>query len=166
MANARQDDNRLDPLFEKLTNATSVSEGKDIERAIWEIWLVSGNDAVDSLMTQGIMYLSLGQLPQALFFFTAITEMDPGFAEAWNKRAMVLFIMGDLNGSLKDVGRTLELEPRHFGAMAGLGQIMESKRAYKKALAAFEQAIRVNPHMTEVQKRVRRLRLEYGDRKI
>lgn len=165
-AQARQDDRRLPPLFKQLSVATDLTEAKAIEQAIWEIWMTSGNDAVDRLMVQGMENLQYHKFQQAYHIFSIIIEIDPGFAEAWNKRALVRFLVGDLNGSLQDVGRVLELEPRHFGAFAGLGQIYELKKAPQRALTAFEKAVRLNPHMPTIVQKIEKLRLLIKDQKI
>lgn len=165
-SHARQDDRRLPPLFKQLSAATDLTEAKAIEQAIWEIWMTSGNDAVDQLMVQGMENLQYQQFKQAYRIFSIVIEIDPEFAEAWNKRALVRFLVGDLNGSLHDVGRVLELEPRHFGAFAGLGQIYELKKAPQQALSAFEKAVRLNPHMSAIVQKIEKLRLLIKDQKI
>ncbi|MCG8490002.1 MAG: hypothetical protein MI743_00160 [Sneathiellales bacterium] len=165
-AQARQDDHRLPPLFKQLSVAKDLMEAKAIEQAIWEIWMTSGNDAVDQLMSQGMQNLQYQNFKQAYHIFSIVIEIDPDFAEAWNKRALVRFLVGDLNGSLQDVARVLELEPRHFGAFAGLGQIYELKKAHQQALSAFEKAVRLNPHMSTVAQKIEKLRLLIKDQKI
>lgn len=163
---ARQDDQRLLPLFAELSKDGSSSDAKVLEQAIWEIWLSSGSETVDMLMFQGVEQMRRGGFKQALFLFTAIIEMDPHFAEAWNKRATVRFLVGDLNGSIDDVGKTLELEPRHFGALAGLGQIYERQKEASQAILAFEKAINLNPHMPFVQEKIRQLRIKLEGNRI
>lgn len=163
---ARQDDQRLDILFASLTEASDKSEAKSVEQAIWHIWLLSGNDTEDLLMFQGVQQMRQGAFKQAAFLFTAIIEMDPKFAEAWNKRATVRFLMGDLEGSIDDVVRALELEPRHFGALAGLGQIYEKKKDVPLAITAFEKAVAINPHMTFIDQKLHQLRIKRDSNKI
>ncbi|MBL4739421.1 MAG: tetratricopeptide repeat protein [Sneathiella sp.] len=162
---ARQDDQRLEPLFENLLNANNRVEAEVIEQSIWQIWLSSESDTVDLLMFQAVHQMMSGGFKQAAFLFTAIIEMDPLYAEAWNKRATVRFLLGDLEGSLADVGKTLELEQRHFGALAGLGHIYERLEQYDKALQAFEKAIELNPHMPVISKKIQYLRIKLEARK-
>ncbi|MEP3244675.1 MAG: tetratricopeptide repeat protein [Sneathiella sp.] len=165
-APARQDDERLVPLFEQLLVTNDLSQASLIEKSIWNIWMVSGNERIDLLMLLGVQNMASGQYRQALKLFTLALETDPHYAEAWNKRATVRFLVGDLNGSVSDVGRVLELEPRHFGAFAGLGQIYELKKTPDQAIAAFEKALKINPHMPGVVRKIRLLRLEIDGSKI
>lgn len=163
---ARQDDQRLEPLFENLLETKDSLDAKVIEQSIWEIWLSSGSDTVDLLMFQAVQQMTAGGFKQAAFLFTAIIEMDPQYAEAWNKRATVRFLLGDLKGSLDDVGKTLELEQRHFGALAGLGHIYERLEKPDKAVLAFEKALELNPHMIVISKRIQYLRVKLEGQKI
>ncbi|MEH6404660.1 MAG: tetratricopeptide repeat protein [Sneathiella sp.] len=163
---ARQDDHRLEPLFENLLNTNNSVDAQVIEQSIWEIWLASGSDTVDLLMFQAVQQMMRGGLKQAAYLFSAIIEMDPLYAEAWNKRATVRFLVGDLKGSIEDVSRTLELEQRHFGALAGLGHIYERLEQQDKALQAFEKAIELNPHMTVISNRIQILRIKLEGQKI
>jgi tetratricopeptide (TPR) repeat protein len=165
-ASARQDDERLLALFEGLAETPDTGEAKVIEQAIWKIWLTSGSDTVDMLMFQGIQHMRAGGVQQALFLFTSIIEMDPDYAEGWNKRATLRFMIGDLQGSLDDVVQTLELEPRHFAAMAGMGQIYEQLEKPELALRAFERAQEINPHLNGVQEKIRQLKSEHADKNI
>lgn len=163
LALADQSDERLLPLFEQLLATNSLDTAKVIEQTIWHIWMSSGNSVVDRLMLQGVQQMTHGKFQQAANTFTAITEITPKFAEGWNKRATVRFLMGNHDGSIEDVGRTLALEPRHFGALAGLGQMLEHKDADAMALKAFEQAVKLNPHMLQLLGKIRALRLKvYG----
>jgi len=163
---ARQDDQRLEPLFENLLKTNSGMDAEVIEQSIWEIWLASGSDTVDLLMFQAVQQMMSGGFKQAVFLFTAIIEMDPHYAEAWNKRATARFLLGDLKGSLEDVSQTLALEQRHFGALAGLGHIYERLEQLDKALRAFEKAIEINPHMTVISNRIQYLRIKLEGSKI
>ncbi len=91
--------------------------------------------------------MQAGNLPGALQLFDAVTAERPDFAEGWNKRATVLYMMGALDASAKDVDKVLELEPRHFGALSGLGLINASKDKDDAAIEAFQRALEINPHM-------------------
>lgn len=165
-AQARQDDPRLTVLFTELSGTESYNRGKGIEQDIWGIWLESGSDTVDLLMVQGMNYMSRGALGKALTLFTSVIKIDPEYAEGWNKRATVLFLMGEYSASVEDIGRTLELEPRHFGALAGLGQIYDRLESNNSAMSAFEKAVTINPHMSMVKKRLKQLQKEINDKKI
>ncbi|MEH6545856.1 MAG: tetratricopeptide repeat protein [Sneathiella sp.] len=165
-ANARQDDPRLDELFSALSETDNYNEGKVIERSIWTIWLTSGSDTIDFLMAQGMNYMSQGALAKSLTLFTSIIKIDPEYSEAWNKRATVLFLMGEFDASVEDIGRTLELEPRHFGALSGLGQIFDRQDIDAGAISAYQKAVALNPHMPGVKERMKQLKKEQDDKKI
>jgi tetratricopeptide (TPR) repeat protein len=163
---ARQDDPRLEELFSELSETENYEKGKMIERSIWTIWLTSGSDTIDFLMVQGMNYMSQGALAKSLTLFTSIIKIDPEFSEAWNKRATVLYLMGEFEASVEDIGRTLELEPRHFGALSGLGQIYDRQEIDAGAISAFEKAVALNPHMPGVVERMKQLQKERDDKKI
>lgn len=165
-ASARQDDPRLDELFANLAATENYSEAKAIEKNIWSIWLESGSDTIDFLMVQGMQYMGQGAFGKALTLFTSVTKIDPEYSEAWNKRATVLFLIGEFDASIEDIGRTLELEPRHFGALAGLGQIYDRQEIDEGALSAFEKAVNINPHMRTVAERLKQLQKERDDKRI
>ena len=150
-ASARQDDPRLDALFARLTAAANFSEARPIEREIWAIWIEAGDETLDRKMDFGIAAMQHGQFGPALESFNAIIAADPGFAEGWNKRATLYFYMGRYDESIGDVERTLALEPRHFGALSGMGLISTALDNEASALAWFERALQVNPHMPAIE---------------
>ena len=150
-AGAAQNDPRLDNLFDKLRTTTNPAEAKIAELAIWQIWSESGDPATDSLMDLGATAMEDHNLSGALGLFNAITERSPNFAEGWNKRATVLFMMGAPNRAAEDVARVLSLEPRHFGALSGLGLIDMELHRDDDAIAAFQQALKLNPNMPDAK---------------
>ncbi len=155
---ARQDDSRLDSLFARLQITDNAAEANGIEAMIWGIWTDAEDDELDRLMAAGIGAMSTGRFGSALESFNAIIERDPEFAEGWNKRATLYYLMGRLDDSIADVERTLALEPRHFGALSGLGLIYTALEDAEAALTWFELAIEVNPHMPSVVLRAAILR--------
>ncbi len=157
-AQARQTDPRLNDLFAKLQATPSDAEAQIIETVIWQIWTDAGDSATDTLMQLGLAAMQSNDLKGALALFDAVTERDPEFAEGWNKRATVLFMLGALERSADDVARVLALEPRHFGALSGLGLINMRLDRDNAAIAAFEQALKVNPHMPAVRANLEELR--------
>lgn len=165
-AQARQDDARLGGLFSILETAETYEAGKSAEGDIWRIWLETGSDTTDYLLVLGMQFMQRGRFDDALRTFTSVTEMDPDFAEGWNKRATVLFLMGEYEYSIVDIYRTLSLEPRHFGALAGLGQIFERQEKLENAVTAFERAARINPHMRSVHARIELLKKRLKDKNI
>ncbi|MCH9019228.1 MAG: tetratricopeptide repeat protein [Proteobacteria bacterium] len=165
-AEARQNDSRLDALFERLAAADDFADARSIEASIWSIWTEAGDDALDEHMARGVMAMNHRNFDVALESFNAIVAADPDFAEGWNKRATLYFLMGRYDDSIRDVERTLALEPRHFGALSGMGLIVTEFDDAKAALAWFEQALEVNPHMPFVALRVRILHEMLGGKQI
>jgi tetratricopeptide (TPR) repeat protein len=159
---ARQDDERLNALFTRLKNTREEGEARVVEALIWSIWFESGDAQIDRLLGQGNEAMNRGRFPEALVQFNAVVELDPKLAEGWNRRATLLFLMGDLRGSLADIDRTLALEPRHFGALSGLGLIRTQLEEYEAAIKAFEQAMTINPYLTGGRENLRDLRRKLG----
>ena len=154
----RQEDSRLDSLFARLQLTDNASEATAIVAMIWGIWTSADNDGLDKLMAAGVGAMNAGRFGPALESFNAIIENDPEFAEGWNKRATLYYLMGRYDESIADVERTLALEPRHFGALSGMGLIYTELDDATAALTWFEQAIEVNPHMPAIVLRAAILR--------
>ena len=158
-AAADQRDPDLDGLFSELQRVTSDAAAKDVVAEIWQRWTAFEDDPrATSLMAIGIRQMNLGQLRNAERIFTEIISAHPTQAEAWNKRATVRFMRGDDKGSRSDIARVIDLEPRHFGALSGLGMINMRSGDLPAALQAFEAAVRVNPHMDQAEAMIRELR--------
>jgi tetratricopeptide (TPR) repeat protein len=144
---ADQSNERLDTLFGLLHETENRKVGEQITRQIWIIWREVDNENADTLMDKGIRDMRLQRYDQALITFNKVVKIAPTYAEGWNKRATLLFLMDDYVGSVADIKRTLALEPRHFGAWSGLGLIYTRLDNDAAALRAFEQALEVNPHL-------------------
>ena len=155
---ARQDDERLTSLFSQLAVAASPARAEAMVREIWGIWYESGDDALDKLMVQGIVAMNAGRYDIALRYFDELIEADPQFAEGWNKRATVYWLMDELEASMDAIQRTLSLEPRHFGAVSGMGLIFMQRGDTDGALRAFEQVLKINPADVGARRRVQELR--------
>lgn len=139
------------------------------EAAIWAIWSRSGDANVDALFRTGVEQMRSASLQTAVETFSRVIEMRPQFTEAWNKRATVYFLMGEDDLSLKDCDEVLKRNPRHFGVLAGYGQIYVHKRDFPRALDYFERALAVNPNMAGVQTSVDAIRkalIKRGERFI
>ena len=121
------------------------------EAAVWRIWGRSGDAATDRLFNRGLEQMREGQLRGAVDTFNRVIAMRPDFAEGWNKRATVYFLLGEDELSLKDCDEVLKRNPQHFGVLAGYGQIYLRKGELQRALDYFEQAIAINPNMGGVQ---------------
>ena len=155
---ARQDHPKLDVLFEILQTTDDAQKALGASHLIWNLWSRSDSPTTDLMFNRGTQAMAEGQLNAALTRFTAVIELDPEFAEGWNKRATVLYMMGDYQGSLTDVYRTLELEPRHFGALSGMGMIFTALDQPKKALSAFRRALLANPHLRGTREQIKILK--------
>lgn len=156
-AAADQNDPRLGPLFERLPEAQGAA-ARMIEMQIWSIWMQSPDRIAGLLLEEGAVHMQNRAYAQARKSFDAAIERAPELAEAWNKRATLRYLQGDLDGSVQDIQRTLVLEPRHFGALSGLGLINLRLDRPEAALQAFEAALAVNPHMPGPRKYVEELR--------
>jgi len=117
------------------------------ERAIWQIWSRSGKPEVDALYRIGMDAVERGELDKAIETFSQVIKLDPSFAEAWNKRATLYFMTGDLRRSLADCDEVIKRNPQHFGALAGYAQIHLQLENYDRALAFARRALAVNPNL-------------------
>ena len=163
---ADQTDERLDTLFGLLHETENPRAGEQITRQIWIIWREVNNENANALMDKGIRDMSLQRYDQALIAFNKVVKIAPTYAEGWNKRATLLFLMGDYVGSVADVKRTLTLEPRHFGAWSGLGLIYTHLENDVAALRAFEQALEVNPHLPGAHHNIESIKKRQQERLI
>ena len=163
---AAQDDPRLDELFAQLKNHDNKYEVADVTAEIWAIWRRSGIPPVDWMMKESHQFMKLGILDSALGGFTLITQSAPEFAEGWHKRATVHFLMGNFSASIEDIKKTVALEPRHFGAYAGLGLIYLNLGQEEAALNALEKALEINPHLSGTRMKVEELRQKLNGKKI
>lgn len=163
---ADQNDPRLQTLFEQLKASQSPAAAQALEGLIWEIWLESDQNSINILMRQGQRAMQSGDFATAYDHFSTIVELEPDFAEGWNKRATVLYLIGDLDASIEDVKRTLTLEPRHFGALSGLGLINDALEDEEAALGAYEAALEVHPFLGTATVRVEQLKKALEGRRI
>lgn len=161
-AGADQTDSRLAGLFEQLHDAKTQREALLLESAIWQIWGETDNDDAALLFRRGLDAMGDDRPEDALTYFSEVIKREPNFAEAWNKRATVLFLMGEFQRSVDDVEHTLALEPRHFGALSGLGLINLTLGREAAALKAFEAALKVHPQLQGARIRAKELRDKLG----
>jgi tetratricopeptide (TPR) repeat protein len=124
------------------------------EQAMWSIWSRSGDQEVDRLYQAGVQQMSAGELRQSIATFTRIIELKPDFAEGWNKRATLYFLVGDFRKSLADCDEVMKRNPYHFGALAGYAQIYVHLEYYDRALDYSQRALKVNPNMDGVRHNV------------
>jgi tetratricopeptide (TPR) repeat protein len=166
VAHADQKDPRLDALFAELQTATGTLQGRTLTQQIWAIWVSSDNPEVNRLMSEGTDAMAVQDYKTALADFTRMITIAPDFAEGWNKRATVLWLLNDYEGSMADVDKTLALEPRHFGALWGLGVMDAALEHDEEAIAAFEKALAVNPHLEGVNEQIEALKQRIKDKQI
>lgn len=147
---------RLDALFERLAAADDAAHER-WEQEIRRLWNRSGSDTADLLLKRGRDAMEAEARVRAIHHFTALVQHRPDFAEGWNARATAFYAEGELGLALVDIERTLALEPRHWGALTGLGVIMEQVDRPADALAAYRAAAAVNPHVEQVNEAIERL---------
>jgi tetratricopeptide (TPR) repeat protein len=140
----------LDFLFEALKAAPDADSAKLVEGRIWALWLASGSDTTDLLMSRVKTAQDAKETKLAIQLLDAVVEMRPDYIEAWNRRATLHFANKDYGKSVADIRQVLAREPRHFGALTGLGVIMQELGEEKLALEAFRRALAVNPHLQKV----------------
>jgi tetratricopeptide (TPR) repeat protein len=165
-ARADQNDASLTLLFEQLSEAIDPNEAMPIEREIWRVWLKHPDRAVNILMKKGIAAMNRQDYRKALEIFDQMVKIAPDYAEAWNKRATVHYLMSQFEESLADINKTLELEPRHFGALAGRGLVYAGMHDLPRALKAFEDALAVNPQMIGPRINAEAIRKELENQEI
>ena len=152
---------RLDALFADLQKPDLADPGRVI-REIWILWSKSGSPAMDLLLGRGQNAMAMGAPELAIAHFSALIDHAPEFAEGWNARATAYFHTGDLGPSVGDIAHVLQLNPRHFGALAGLAMIFEELGRPEKALEVYQAALAINPHMPDVLDAVKRLEMAGG----
>jgi tetratricopeptide (TPR) repeat protein len=163
---ADQNDPRLDALFSALKLSDTKETSGILESQIWTIWHIPPEGSESGfIMRDGIEAMATGRIADALEAFDKVTKQEPAFAEGWNKRATVFYMLGDLDRSALDIQRTLVLEPRHFGALSGLGLVNLAKGDKPAALRAFDAALEIHPHLPS-KERIDALRKELAGEKL
>jgi tetratricopeptide (TPR) repeat protein len=147
----------LDFLFGALKAAPDEISAKHVEARIWAIWLQTPSDTVALLMTRAKVAMDAQNSDVALKLLDAVVKLRPDYVEGWNRRATLYYLRNDYARSLEDIEQVLAREPRHFGALAGLGMIMQDLGDERRALDAFRRALAVNPHLEKVPELVKTL---------
>jgi tetratricopeptide (TPR) repeat protein len=147
----------LDTLFGALKVAPDEASAKAIEDRIWAIWIVSGSDTCDLLMSRVKEATDEKDYDLAIKLLDAIIAIKPDYVEAWNRRATVFYLKQDYGAALADIREVLAREPRHFGALAGLGLILQDMGDDKHALEAFRRALAIDPHLQNLSDVVKTL---------
>jgi tetratricopeptide (TPR) repeat protein len=147
----------LDFLFGALKVAPDDASAKAVEDRIWAVWTSAGDDTTNLLMSRAKKAADEQEYDLAVRLLSAIIEIKPDFTEAWNRRATVYFLEKDYVNAMADIAKVLSREPRHFGALAGLGLILQDTGDEKRALAAYRKALEVYPRLKGIDERVKTL---------
>ena len=159
---ADQNSAELPALFAQLVNEVDAEASTVIEGKIWQHWLTAPDRNSEALMSQISNAMGAGRLQVALLLSNQLVDSSPNFAEGWNKRATIHYLMGNNPDSVADIRETIRLEPRHFGAISGLGMIFLREKNYPAALQAFEQVLKISPASLNAKRSVESVRREIG----
>jgi tetratricopeptide (TPR) repeat protein len=154
---ARGEKYNLDTLFAALKIAPDDASAKAIEDRIWSMWLVSGSDTCTLLMSRVKDATDEKNFDLAIKLLDAVIALKPDYVEAWNRRATVYYLKQDYGHSLADLRVVLAREPRHFGALSGLGLILQDIGDDKHALEAYRKALEIDPHLENIPEVVKTL---------
>jgi tetratricopeptide (TPR) repeat protein len=149
--------NNLDTLFAALKIAPDETSAKAIEERIWAMWMVSGSDTCDLLMTRVKVATDAKDYDLALKLLDALVAIKPDYVEAWNQRATIYYLKDDYPHAIADIAEVLAREPRHFGALSGLGMMLQELGDDKDALNAYRDALKIDPHLEHIPDVVRTL---------
>lgn len=154
----------IEDLFQRLAKAKTSAEGRGIAARIERIWSRTASDTANLLMSRAtrVMQGENRDLALALELLDRIIELNPEWAEAWNRRATAFFLLGDMQRAMLDVRHAISLEPRHFGAYAGLGHILAQLGENKQALAAYKRALELHPQLEAIKTAAEKLAKEVG----
>jgi tetratricopeptide (TPR) repeat protein len=147
----------LDFLFGALKVAPDEASARHVEARIWALWLQTPSDTAALLMMRAKTAMDAQQMDVALKLLDAVIKLRPDYVEGWNRRATLYYLQNDYAHSLEDIEQVLVREPRHFGALAGLGMIMQDLGDEKRALDAFRKALAVDPYLEKVPELVKTL---------
>jgi tetratricopeptide (TPR) repeat protein len=156
----------LDRLFEALKVAPDDESAKYVENRIWAMWIATDSDTTTLLMSRVKAAVDAKDLDLGIKLLTAIIDIKPDYLEAWNRRATIYYMKKDFDDSLADIHEVLKREPRHFGALSGLGMIMQELGDDKHALDAFRRALSVHPRLEHIPDLVKQLKEKVEGRDI
>ena len=154
---ASDSDEQLNSLFNELKiNSSSLS--LEIEQKIWKIWSTHpNNNELTKMLEDGSKLVRENKLFESIDIFTKVINLDPKWAEAWNKRATVFYLVGEFQKSQNDINKVLELENRHFGALAGQGLVNIKLKNYEKAIKSYQRALEIYPNMQSAPIMIRQI---------
>jgi len=156
-----QTDPRLEGLFENLIATKSELKATPILAKIWSIWSLSDDKNIQKKFNLGNQFMENRQFSQSINVFSDIINSQPNFAEAWNKRATIYYIIGNYEKSINDIFTTLELEPRHFGALDGLAQIYFTQDKFYEAAQTYRKILKILPFNNKAKTRLEYLKQSF-----
>jgi tetratricopeptide (TPR) repeat protein len=156
----------LDDLFDRLAKSTDAEESEGIAGAIQRVWLRSGSDTAELLLSRAVAAMASKDLKLAETLLDRLIAIEPDWAEAWNKRATVRFELNDDQGAMRDIAQVLVREPRHFGALTGMGFILQRDGMDKAALKVFRKVLELYPKLDIIRKTVDKLTVDVEGRDI
>ena len=157
---------QLDALFGRLAASKDSDETAGIVAAIDRLRLHSGSDTGDLLMSRAVATMNSGDYSVSLSLLDAIVALQPDWAEGWNKRATARYLDGDTKGAMADIAQTLARDPRHLGALAGMGMILEDAGQREQALRAYQRALAVAPQWQPVAEATARVKAALAGRAL
>ena len=157
---------RADQLFERLASSKDEAEASSLSEQINRIWSRSGSDTLDLLMSRAGEAVAAKDTVLGLDVLDSVLALKSDWAEVYNRRAAIHFQRQDFDAAMRDLRQTLTLEPRHFQALAGIGMIFQQGGNGKQALAAFQAALKLNPHLKGVKQAAEKLSLQYNGQGI
>ena len=157
MADERK--NQLNKLFNDLKIGNNDLSFK-IEQKIWNIWSTHPtNQKLTKMLAKGSDLVNINKFEDAIEIFSQVIKLDPSWAEAWNKRATALYLIGEFQKSQNDINKVLELEKRHFGALAGQGLVNIELKNYEKAILSYQKAKEIYPTMKSPEIMIKQLKI-------
>jgi tetratricopeptide (TPR) repeat protein len=148
---------QLDQFFGQLKSVEGGAQVLTAERKIWQLWMEGGSPSQNNTLQQATTLMEIGALAESEAILNQLITSTQSFSEAYNKRATLYYLMGRYQQSLDDIALTLELEPRHFGALSGKGMVLQRMGRNGEALAAYREALLVNPHMVGARLAIKQL---------
>ncbi|MBV9703694.1 MAG: tetratricopeptide repeat protein [Methylobacteriaceae bacterium] len=156
----------LDDLFSRLAKSTDAEESQGIAGAIERAWMHSGSDTADLLMDRALNAIQTKDLPLAEQLLGSVIAVEPDWPEGWNKRATVRYMADNDSGAMEDIAQVLKREPRHFGALSGMGFILQRAGLNKAALKTFRKALEVYPQLEKIRTIVDKLTIDVEGRDL
>ena len=151
---------QLNMLFNQLKQSKNEFVAQEVEQKIWKVWSTHPkNKKLTLMLAEGSSLVNDRQFKKAILIFSKVIDLDPSWAEAWNKRATVMYMIGEFQKSQQDINKVLELENRHFGALAGQGLVNIELKNYEKAIKSYENAQKIYPLMKSPDKMINQIKI-------